>query len=301
MVSRRFEQIDDDGPCWYQFLPVSLVLHLIIFGLCSICIPKTAEWQAFAVRDFEERHMVPFREAVVDWSDMPEEFQMESAVSPDENPFEETPIEVVQPDIDLQTQDGPKDELKDIKIAEIPSKIPDEKPLSASDVTTDYHEQDENLSETTQKTDLSFHHENVESADSNPVGKNSDKDAWKNDSSASHKTSDGSSERGQKVFQVDEQIIWKQYAKQLSEHFKKHRHYPAMARKRRLTGVVWLIVEVRRDGSLISVEIAESSGIPILDEAAVSSAKKSVPVPPFPQNTDAQTKKLRIPYSFKLK
>jgi protein TonB len=98
----------------------------------------------------------------------------------------------------------------------------------------------------------------------------------------------------------DESAIWREYTRQLSAHFKNRRHYPEMAKKLRLTGTVWVILELRRDGTLIQARIKTSSGYSILDQAALTSAQKAVPAPPFPPQTQAQQKSILIPYHYKM-
>ncbi len=287
MFSRRPAKID--GPYWYQFLPVSVVIHVAVFGLYCFCVPQTAAWQVFAVQSQEERQIIPFREAVIEWTEVAESVETTEAVSPEDDPFEEVPVEVVQPDIVFQ--EPVKDEMGDKNI-QINQNI-------AQDIVTKFDNSSSELtdssSETLHASDSPAPHEASGAGGeggNTQIGQNSDMDV-------AHTAPSSDSNRA--VAQIDEQTVWKSYAKQLTEHFKKHRHYPEMARKRRMTGTVWLLVEVRRNGSLISVEIAESSGFPMLDDAAISSVKNSVPVPPFPENITAETKKLRIPYVFKLK
>ena len=98
----------------------------------------------------------------------------------------------------------------------------------------------------------------------------------------------------------DESAIWHAYSRRLSAHFKRYRHYPEMARKLRLTGTVWVIVELRRDGTLIRAKIKTSSGYPILDQAALNAVQKAVPAPPFPPETTATQKNILIPYQYTL-
>ncbi len=49
--------------------------------------------------------------------------------------------------------------------------------------------------------------------------------------------------------------------------------YPASARRRQQQGTVTLIVQVGADGSVMRVEIAESSGYDALDDAALQSVR----------------------------
>lgn len=59
-------------------------------------------------------------------------------------------------------------------------------------------------------------------------------------------------------------------------------NYPDAARRLNLSGRVVLTVAVRRDGSMESIDVVQSSGIPVLDEAAKQSVRLAVPFPPLP-------------------
>jgi protein TonB len=63
-------------------------------------------------------------------------------------------------------------------------------------------------------------------------------------------------------------------------------NYPDEARRRNLSGRVVLNVAVRRDGSVESIVVVQSSGIPVLDEAAKQSVRLAVPFPPLPATSD---------------
>jgi len=63
-------------------------------------------------------------------------------------------------------------------------------------------------------------------------------------------------------------------------------NYPDEARRRNLHGEVVMTVEVRRDGTVESVEIIQSSGEPLLDEAAVRIVRLASPFAPIPENSE---------------
>ena len=63
-------------------------------------------------------------------------------------------------------------------------------------------------------------------------------------------------------------------------------NYPDEARRRNLHGEVVMTVEVRRDGTVESVEIIQSSGEPLLDEAAVRIVRLSSPFAPIPETRE---------------
>lgn len=58
-------------------------------------------------------------------------------------------------------------------------------------------------------------------------------------------------------------------------------NYPQRARRERLYGELRLMVAINRDGTLNNVEILNSSGYPVLDDAAVRIVKMASPFAPF--------------------
>ena len=59
-------------------------------------------------------------------------------------------------------------------------------------------------------------------------------------------------------------------------------NYPDEARRRRLAGELVISVAIRRDGSVERADIIRSSGIRLLDDAALRIAKLAEPYPPLP-------------------
>ena len=63
-------------------------------------------------------------------------------------------------------------------------------------------------------------------------------------------------------------------------------NYPEEARRRHIGGVVVINVGIRRDGSVERADIVQSSGIPILDAAALRIAKLAEPYAPLPKTEE---------------
>ncbi|MFT4180234.1 MAG: TonB family protein [Thermomonas sp.] len=63
-------------------------------------------------------------------------------------------------------------------------------------------------------------------------------------------------------------------------------NYPDEARRRRIGGLVVISVGVRRDGSVESTRIIQSSHIPMLDQAAIRIVQLSQPFAPLPKTQD---------------
>lgn len=60
-----------------------------------------------------------------------------------------------------------------------------------------------------------------------------------------------------------------------------NQNYPQAARQQRLTGSVRMAVRIRADGSLAGVEVTQSSGHAVLDQAAKRIVHLAAPYPPF--------------------
>lgn len=63
-------------------------------------------------------------------------------------------------------------------------------------------------------------------------------------------------------------------------------NYPDEARRRRLSGQVVISVAVRRDGSVEQAQLIQSSGIPLLDSAALRIVALAAPFPPLPKTEE---------------
>lgn len=62
----------------------------------------------------------------------------------------------------------------------------------------------------------------------------------------------------------------------------RNKTYPRDAKDKGLTGSVKLAFKINVDGSLSTARILQSSGVPILDESALASVRKAVPLPFYP-------------------
>lgn len=63
-------------------------------------------------------------------------------------------------------------------------------------------------------------------------------------------------------------------------------NYPDEARRRHLAGQLVISVAIRRDGSVERADVIQSSGIPLLDAAALRIAKLAEPYPPLPKTDE---------------
>lgn len=84
------------------------------------------------------------------------------------------------------------------------------------------------------------------------------------------------------------EYAWAQYLRGWVDRVERvgNLNYPDEARRRRIGGVVVISVAVRRDGSVESTRIIQSSHIPMLDSAALRIVKLSAPFAPLPKTQD---------------
>ncbi len=73
-----------------------------------------------------------------------------------------------------------------------------------------------------------------------------------------------------------------------------NQHYPQQARANQLSGDVQVLVAVNADGSLHEAQILRSSGITVLDQAALRIVRLSAPFPAFPMPLKKSTDRLEI-------
>ena len=71
-------------------------------------------------------------------------------------------------------------------------------------------------------------------------------------------------------------------------------NYPVEAKERKIYGKLRMTVSIKADGSLEKLEINQSSGYPVLDEAAQRIVRLAAPFAPFPENIREDTDILSI-------
>lgn len=87
------------------------------------------------------------------------------------------------------------------------------------------------------------------------------------------------------------------YRGKLRSHLEKHKVNP----KSRLAGKTIVRFTIDPTGQLLMSEIAESSGIKTLDEAALASIKKAAPFPAMPQEITGEPMIVSVPFRFTIR
>lgn len=94
----------------------------------------------------------------------------------------------------------------------------------------------------------------------------------------------------------------KSYIRELYQWLAKHRTYPPAAKKSKQQGTVQLAFTMNRRGDVLSSGINESSGYPLLDDAALKMLQDASPLPPVPDDFHPSRQQLPLvmPIEFSL-
>jgi protein TonB len=90
------------------------------------------------------------------------------------------------------------------------------------------------------------------------------------------------------------------YLERVRQALAKHKRYPDQAKKLKQEGTVRISLHLARDGTVLGAQIANGSGFPLLDEAAVQMARDASPVPRVPDDVDGETVRIALPVSFSI-
>lgn len=83
----------------------------------------------------------------------------------------------------------------------------------------------------------------------------------------------------------------------LLAHLEKYRRYPARARAARQEGVVLVRFRMNRAGAVLSSSVARSSGVSVLDQAALDTLRRAQPLPAIPDDRPDELE-LTLPVEF---
>jgi TonB family protein len=87
-----------------------------------------------------------------------------------------------------------------------------------------------------------------------------------------------------------------EWGKRISAYFENHKRYPKDKSK---TTTVKLSLVLNRRGNVVSVDVAESSGDPVFDDAAIAMVRRSDPVPVPPAELTEDQFSFSLPVNFK--
>lgn len=95
--------------------------------------------------------------------------------------------------------------------------------------------------------------------------------------------------------------VLSRFESQLIAHLERYKHYPQSARARHQQGVVRLRFTMDRLGRVLSARIAQSSGVPALDDEVLAMIERAAPLPAFPSEIAQAQLDLLLPIAFSLR
>ena len=91
-----------------------------------------------------------------------------------------------------------------------------------------------------------------------------------------------------------------EYLEELRRWLARHKHYPQEAIDKNEEGQVVVGFTLKRDGTVLQAWIEKSSGVPILDRAALAMLHDASPVPPVPARYQGAELKLAMPIDYSI-
>lgn len=79
-----------------------------------------------------------------------------------------------------------------------------------------------------------------------------------------------------------------------------HKDYPPAVKKKKQQGTVVLAFSIDRSGTVLTSRVQESSGYPLLDQAALDMLARANPLPAMPDSIPRQSLRLAVPIEYSL-
>jgi TonB family protein len=90
------------------------------------------------------------------------------------------------------------------------------------------------------------------------------------------------------------------YEQLLAAWIERHKYYPQLARRRGVEGTTLLSITLRRDGTVESTAVRQTSKHPLLDEASLEIVRAADPFPPVPPELASRGFAFSVPIRFTL-
>jgi TonB family protein len=90
------------------------------------------------------------------------------------------------------------------------------------------------------------------------------------------------------------------YLNRVRRWIAKYKQYPPEAKKRKQEGTVMVAFTLARDGTVLSVDIERSSGVPVIDQAVFDMMRRASPVPPVPPQYSGATLSIAMPIRYSI-
>ncbi len=92
----------------------------------------------------------------------------------------------------------------------------------------------------------------------------------------------------------------KDYFSLLIAWLNQHKDYPPAVKKKKQQGTVVLAFSIDRSGTVLTSRVQESSGYPLLDQAALDMLARANPLPAMPDSMPRQRLRLAVPIEYSL-
>ena len=92
----------------------------------------------------------------------------------------------------------------------------------------------------------------------------------------------------------------KSYFSELIAWLNQYKDYPAEVKKRKQQGVIVVAFTINRVGEVLSANVQQSSGYPLLDQAALDMLARASPLPPMPEWMPRERLNLAVPVEYSL-
>ncbi|KFB09642.1 energy transducer TonB [Nitratireductor basaltis] len=89
------------------------------------------------------------------------------------------------------------------------------------------------------------------------------------------------------------------YSHKLLRHVERRKRYPRQAASQRISGATRLSITINRSGGLVAARVSGSSGHRILDDAALSTARRAAPYPRPPEGVGGSTISFSVTLRYK--
>lgn len=89
--------------------------------------------------------------------------------------------------------------------------------------------------------------------------------------------------------------------KKIGTHLERFKRYPEAARKQSAEGTVLVSFAVMRDGTIRDAKVIKTSGVPILDGAALEMLARASPLPTAPDNVSGEAFTFAVPLKFEVR
>ncbi len=109
-----------------------------------------------------------------------------------------------------------------------------------------------------------------------------------------------SSESGKTLQLNTTELRYQSYLLNMKTRIELYWEYPILAVRNGWQGNLQMNFSIQEDGSIGEIEIANSSGYPVLDDSAKTALRLATPFPPFPENFDIEEININGRFEYKL-